>query len=105
MVHMESLVKGRFDEESDRAPTQHRNVPGAVNPMQYRDLPEEAMALDNALSNIITTIVKGSYHALCIDYTFAIIAMYKQAAFTASNRGMVAMSERADLKYHGDPCK
>ena len=47
--------------------------------MQYRDLPEEAMALDKALFNIITTIIKGSYLAMCIDlmgenarYTFAI---------------------------------
>ena len=60
--------------------------------MQYRDLPEEAMAilcLDKALFNIITTIVKGSYLSLCIDltgenarYTFAIIAMYKHACRT-----------------------
>ena len=53
----------------DRAPTQNRDGPGSINPMQYRDLPEEAMALDKALFNIIATIVKGSYLALCIDLT------------------------------------
>ena len=70
------------------------------------------MSLDKALFNIITTIVKGSYLSLCIDltgenarYTFAIIAMYKHAALTASNRRMVAMTQMADLKYHGDPGK
>ena len=80
--------------------------------MRYRDLPEGAMALDKALFNIITTIAKGSYLALCIDltgenarYTFAIIAPYKHAALTTSNRRMVAMTQMADLKYHGDPHK
>ena len=82
--------------------------------MQYRDLHEEAMALDKALFNIITKIAKGirSYLALCIDltgenarYTFAIIAMYKHAALTASNRRMVAMTQMADPKYHRDPGK
>ena len=43
--------------------------PEAINPMQYRDLPEEAMDLDKALFTIITAIVKGSYLALCIDLT------------------------------------
>ena len=33
----------------------------AINPKQYRDLPEEAMSLDKALFNIITTIVKGKF--------------------------------------------
>jgi hypothetical protein len=95
----------------DRATTQSRDgSTEAINPKQYRDLPEEAMSLDKALFNIITTIVKGSYLSLCIDltgenarYTFAIIAMYKHAALTASNRRMVAMTQMADLKYHGDP--
>ena len=97
----------------DRATTQSRDgQTEAINPKQYRDLPEEAMSLDKALFNIITTIVKGSYLSLCIDltgenarYTFAIIAMYKHAALTASNRRMVAMTQMADLKYHGDPGK
>ena len=66
------------------------------------------MSLDKALFNTITVIAKGSYLSLCIDltgenarYTSAIIAMYKHAALTVSNRRMVAMTQLADLKYHG----
>ena len=85
----------------DRATTQNRDgQTKTINPMQYRDLPEEAMALDEALFNTITTIAKGSYLSLCIDltggnarYTFASIAMYKHAALTASNRRMVVMTQ------------
>jgi hypothetical protein len=69
----------------DRATTQSRDGTEAINPKQHRDLPEEAMSLDNALFNIITTIVKGSYLSLRHDLTgenarntFAIIAMDKQ---------------------------
>ena len=52
----------------DRATTQSRDgQTEAINPKQYRDLPEEAMSLDKALFNIITTIVKGIYLSLCID--------------------------------------
>ena len=89
--------------------------------MQYRDLPEDAMALNTALDkdlfNTITTTVKGSYPSECIDltggnacYTFGIIAVYKHAALTAtsrfaSNLRMVVMAQIADLKCHGGPCK
>ena len=65
----------------DRAATQNDDGQEAINPMQYRHLPEEAMALNKAIFNTITTIVKGSYLSLCVDltgYTFAIIAMYKR---------------------------
>ena len=37
----------------DRATTQSRDGTEAINPKQYRDLPEEAMSLDKALFNII----------------------------------------------------
>ena len=87
----------------DRATTQSRDGTEAINPKQHRDLPEEAMSLDNALFNIITTIVKGSYLSLRHDLTgenarntFAIIAMDKQRrSHTAEKCWLKETHERA----------
>ena len=79
---------------------------------KYSDLPEEAVQLDKTLFYTLMTIVRGSYLLLISDltgeyarYTFAIIALWNHANLSACNRRIEAMTEMANLTYHGDAGK
>ena len=81
-------------------------------PSKYSDLSYESQELDQHLFHTLLTIVKGTFLLLITDltgdyarYTFAIIALWRHANMSASNRRLQAMTSMSELSFQGEAGK